>query len=119
MKQYEPDTFYQVRHLPREDIVALFHRAKDLCDRWWLDKLDCRVSFARQRVPNATFEEALSHFVPGAMAVVIHRKFYEEYLEVGFRSMENPVDYFLWIIVPMNQSAKITDTLSCTNNQKT
>ncbi|MBL7076753.1 MAG: hypothetical protein ISS31_04710 [Kiritimatiellae bacterium] len=32
-------------------------------------------------------------------------------LEVGFRSMESPVDYFLWIIVPLDRADEITNGL--------
>jgi hypothetical protein len=33
------------------------------------------------------------------------------HLEVGFRSMESPVDYFLWIIVSLDRAAEITHGL--------
>jgi hypothetical protein len=55
----------------------------------------------------------MRHFSERALMVVIQRNriFFEDekpYLEVGFRSMESPVDYFLWIIVTLKESKKIT-----------
>lgn len=103
-----PDAFYAIERLPRAAQADRLRLAHGLCEHWWLDKLDCRESFRRQLVDGATFEDAMSHFVAGALAVVIHRRRAQwgepDYIEVGFRSMESPVDYFLWIVVPLEKA---------------
>ena len=57
----------------------------------------------------------MGHFVEGALMNVIHRRLMISMggpnLEVGFRSMESPVDYFLWIIVPLDRADEITNGL--------
>lgn len=89
-------------------------KAHSICSEWWLDKLDCSVSFARQRVPDASFEDAMSHFVDNAFFVVIHRRQIvmadDPYLEVDFRSMEH-ILFFLLIIVPLDRADKIVKGL--------
>ena len=63
----------------------------------------------------SSFEEAMSHFGKAAFVSVIHRRqvipLDEHYLEVGFSSMEHPIDYFLWIIVPLDKADQIVDGL--------
>ena len=110
----ERDIFYNADNLSRKEMEALLRKAQSICKRWWLDKLDCSESWARQKVEEATFEEAMTHFVDGAFRFVIDRKpalkIDTRHLEVGFRSME-PIDYFLWIIVPTEQANEITQRL--------
>lgn len=106
------DTFYDVSGLSREERRALMHKAFKLKSRWWADKLDCRTSWRRQKV-EMTFDEILEHLREKAYVTVIHRHERigrEEHLEVGFRSME-PIDYFLWIIVPIDAAWRITEGL--------
>ena len=109
------DTFYDTDRLPRGQQEALLRKAHDICERWWFDKLDCSESWARQAVHDISFEEAMRHFVEGALMVVIHRKLIipleGPHLEVGFRSMETPADYFLWIIVPLDRADEIVKGL--------
>ncbi len=109
----EQDIFYETDKLTYSKKKKLLHEAHSICDKWWFDKLDCSESFARQKIENITFEEAMGHFSEQAFMVVIQRNqiFLEDekpYLEVGFSSMESPVDYFLWIIVSLRNSKKIT-----------
>ena len=110
----KPDIFYDTSGLTHGQQEALLRKAYSICSEWWLDKLDCSVSWARQRVPDASFEDAMSHFVDNAFFVVIHRRqilmIDKPYLEVGFRSMEH-IDYFLWIIVPLERSDAIVKGL--------
>jgi hypothetical protein len=58
----------------------------------------------------------MGHFVEGALMNVIHRRqilpLDEPHLEVGFRSMEVPVGYFLWIIVPLKRADEIVIGMS-------
>jgi hypothetical protein len=104
------DIFYDTSKLSYSEQEALLRKAHSICDRWWFDKLDCSISFARELVKNISFEEAMEHFVEGALMNVIERNqilLDKPCLEVGFRSMESPVDYFLWIIVPLENADDI------------
>ncbi len=111
----ERDIFYETKGLTYAQKEALLRKAYSICSKWWLDKLDCSVSWSRQLVPDASFEDAMSHFSEGAHFVVIHRRqvlmIEEPHLEVAFRSMEG-VDYFLWIIVPLERADEIVDGLA-------
>ena len=113
--KYEANRFYDVRELPHKQQEILLRKAYSISERWWLDKLDCSISYARQVVDGISFEDAMSHFVENAFLTVIHRgqiiPSNEPHLEVGFRSMEDPIDYFLWIIVPLDKACEIVDGL--------
>jgi len=112
----DQDIFYDTAKLSRSEQQAMLRKAHSICERWWFDKLDCSESFARQGVKDISFEEAMDHFVEGALMIVIHRRQIpsvdEPHLEVGFRSMEIPVDYFLWIIVPLKHAADIVNGMT-------
>jgi hypothetical protein len=105
------DIFYDTAKLSRPEQEIVLRKAHSICERWWFDKLDCLESFARQQVKGISFEDAMGHFVEGALMNVIYRRqilpLDEPHLEVGFRSMELPVDYFLWIIVPLKRADEI------------
>jgi len=110
----ERDIFYETKGLTYAQKEALLRKAYSICSKWWLDKLDCSVSWSRQRVLDASFEDAMSHFSDCAFFVVIHRRqilmIDEPYIEVAFRSMEG-IDYFLWIIVPLECADEIVNGL--------
>jgi hypothetical protein len=110
------DIFYDTAKLSCSEQETLLRKAHSICDRWWFDRLDCSESFARQRVEGISFEDAMQHFVEGALMNVIHRRqilsLDQPHLEVGFRSMESPVDYFLWIIVPLNRAEEIVQGMT-------
>jgi hypothetical protein len=112
----DQDIFYDTSKLSHSEQKAILQKAYPICEKWWFDKLDCSESFARQLVKGISFEDAMDHFVEGALMSVIHRKpiiqLDEPHLEVGFRSMEMPVDHFLWIIVPMKHAADIIDGMT-------
>jgi len=105
------DIFYDTAKLSRPEQEIVLWKAHSICERWWFDKLDCLESFARQHVKGISFEDAMGHFVEDALMNVIHWRqilpLDEPHLEVGFRSMELPVDYFLWIIVPLKSADEI------------
>ena len=109
---YQQDIFFDVEALPLVEREAILRKAHDICEDWWLDKLDCSESYSRQRIDGVSFDEAMEHFGPDALFRVIHRfpvmAIEKERLEVVFRSMKQPVDYFLWIIVPLEREAEIT-----------
>ena len=105
------DIFYNTAKLSHPEQEAMLRKAHSICERWWFDKLDCSESFARQRVKDISFEDAMRHFVEGSLMNVIRRRqilsLEQPHLEVGFRSIESPIDYFLWIIVPLNRADDI------------
>ena len=100
--------FYKIGQLTKEEKITLFTESYEVCYKWWLDKLDCQESFRRKRIPDATFKEALSHFSENALSTMIFRSstftFEQPHLEIGFRSMDSHVDYFLWILVSSEKS---------------
>lgn len=113
MKEYEQHIHYSVEGLSLKEKGNLLRRAFDVNFNWWVDKLDCSVSWSRQRI-EMSFEEIMDHLTDDAYVVVIHRRGYvgEPYLEVGFSSMERPVDYFLWIQVPLSLKDEFIEGLS-------
>jgi len=99
------DTFYDINLLPIEKQEALMRKAYKICSKWWFDELNCRKSFARQKIEGISFDGAMSHFSEHTPSILIHRHSIleiKEYMEVGFNTVGNPIDYFLWIIVPIN-----------------
>ena len=89
--------FYNTNPLSMEDKISLFYDCKEISYEWWVDKLDCSISYARQGV-KCSFEEILGHLTEKAHVVVIDRGTWGdfnniEHFEVGFRSME-AIDYF-------------------------
>lgn len=112
----DQDIFYDTAKLSRSEQEAMLRKAHSICERWWFDKLDCSESFARQRVKDISFEDAMDHFVEDALMNVIHRRQIlpvdKPHVEVSFRSMESPVDYFLWVIVPLKHAADIVNGMT-------
>lgn len=107
----QQDIFYDVDDIPHDEQEIMLRKAYSICQCWHFDKLDCRESFARQEVKDISFEEAMSHFVNDALMRVIQRQPIfesdEPYLQVNFRSMESPIDYFLWIRIPIEKADEI------------
>jgi hypothetical protein len=68
------DIFYDTAKLSRHEQEVVLRKAHSICERWWFDKLDCLESFARQQVKGISFEDAMGHFVEGALMNVIHRR---------------------------------------------
>ena len=95
------DTFYDTSELSLNQKVSLINDCKLVCYEWWVDKLDCSESPARQRI-NITFDEIMGKFTSKAHFVVIDRghflEFERKHFEIAFRTMTG-IDYFLWIHV--------------------
>lgn len=91
---------YNVKELTLEQKRELLYRAKEKCCDWWVDILDCKVSFSRQRI-DMEFDEIVKKLDKDTHFCVIHRRLMDgdEYLEVVFRTMTITPDYFLWIQV--------------------
>lgn len=108
--KYEHDIFYKIDELALEKRIELLREAKEKAYEWWVDILDCDVSFRRQQVEMA-FEEALKKCESTTYCFFIHRRGYENWkrhLEVGFRTMTSP-DYFLWIRAEEDQIPELLD----------
>jgi len=95
------DIFYDTQELSLVQKIAILKDCKEICFRWWADKLDCSVSWARQSI-DMTFEEIMNKFGEKAYFVVIDRAFYpmdeKKHFEIGFRAMSS-IDYFLFLWV--------------------
>jgi len=95
------DTFYNTRELSLAQKIALIKDCKEICFQWWIDKLDCSVSYRRQRI-DMTFEEIMEKFTNKAHFVVIDRKYHlrdeKKHFEIGFSTMSE-IDYFLFMWV--------------------
>lgn len=88
---------YNVRKLSLKDKYDICYRAKELCDKWWVDILDCNESFCRQKI-EMSFEDIMAKLTPKCHFSIIHRNnSMEDYLEIGFSTMNQGPDYFLWI----------------------
>ena len=103
--------FYNVGKLNVDDKVAMLKECKDICFEWWTDKLDCAESFARQKM-DCSFEEILGRLNEKTHVVVIDRGQWgdfsnKEHFEIGFRTMESPVEYFLFIEVESEKMPQI------------
>jgi hypothetical protein len=102
---YKPDIFYKVGHLSLIQKSIIIHYAKLGAIDWWVDKLDCSESWARQRI-DMSFNEIMKKLDEKCHFVIIHRRGYlddkDKELwkwkgEVGFTTMGLGVEYYLWI----------------------
>jgi hypothetical protein len=96
---------YDVSDLSLEEKKDLMKLAFGLAFEWWVDELNCSKSFCRKKV-DMSFDDILDKLKENAHVVFINRKERPdtpEHLEVGFCSMGVPVEYFLWIRVPISE----------------
>lgn len=95
------DTFYNTRELNLEQKIALLDDCKAVCFLWWVDKLDCSVSFCRERI-EMTYEEMKQKLTNKSHFVVIDRKYFmsdeKKHFEIGFCTMTS-IEHFLFIHV--------------------
>jgi adenine-specific DNA methylase len=105
MMNTKADVFYNAEdRLTKDQQVELLEDAKTVCVKWWVDELDCKKSFARQRI-EMSWEDAIEHFknVEGfCMVSVIERKEQfdmSRHLEVSYRIQDGRRDLFLWIVI--------------------
>lgn len=94
------DIFYRTNHLSVLEKKQLCKEAREKCLKWWVDKLDCSESFARQKI-EMPFTNILKKLKRGSHFVFIIRNMNfvydkDQFLEIGFRTMTG-IDYFLWI----------------------
>jgi hypothetical protein len=103
---------FNLHELSRENQLEFFKHSFELKCDWWLDGLDCGVSFRRKKIPGATFEEALSHFNENALSTCISREDSinkPNYWEIGFRemNMDDSPEHFLYILVGADKTAEL------------
>lgn len=90
--------------LEKKELVEIFEEAKYYCSRWWLDKLDCRITIFRQKVEDISWEDALSKLTGNFVTLIERQNFVNDtkYMELGFVStcaQDPEVEYFMWIIL--------------------
>jgi hypothetical protein len=97
--------FYNADNLSMDEKASMLRDCMEESYDWWADTLNCSVSVARQRF-DCSFEEILSYLKVDTHVVVINRGTWggpfgenREHFEIGFRTMDSPVDYFLFIQV--------------------
>ena len=95
------DIFYNTQELNLEQKIALLDDCKAICFHWWVDKLDCSVSFRRERI-EMSFEEMKQKLTDKSHFVVIDRKYCmigePKHFEIGFCTLKS-IEYFLFIHV--------------------
>jgi hypothetical protein len=93
--------FYNVEAMSMDKKIALLCDCMELSYTWWVDMLDCAESWSRQKI-DCSFDKIPAKLTPQSAFVVIDRGCWgndRKHFEIGFRSMESPVDYFLFIEV--------------------
>ena len=107
--------FYKTNSLGIDEKKAMLRDCMEISYAWWADRLDCSVSYARQKY-ECSFEEILERLKEGSHFVVINRgtwgdvRFEEtEHFEIAFRTLELPVDYFLFIEVESEKMPPILE----------
>ena len=113
--RYGEFIFYNTDELGIDKKAAMLRDCKEISFEWWADILDCSISAARQKY-DCSFDEILERLKDKAHVVVIDRRAWgnpmgdsKEHFEIGFQSMESPVDYFLFIEVDSNKMRPILD----------
>ena len=93
------DVFYKTNDLTLQEKKILMIDCKKICYSYWIDILDCKQSFSRQKA-DMTFDEIMEKCDERTHFVFIDRKYYpigeKKHFEVGFRIMSTP-DYFLFM----------------------
>ena len=107
--------FYNVNNLSIAEKLSMLRDCMEISYDWWADILDCDVSTSRQRF-KCSFEEILSYLKEDSHVVVINRGTWggsigenREHFEIGFRTMDSPVDYFLFIQVDSEKMPPILE----------
>lgn len=98
---------FELWKLGMAEQIEFFHRSFAISYDWWFDRLDCSVSFVRQKVVGVSFDCALGFFREGSLSTCIFRRGFGrecDYYEVGFREMSvGSADHFLYILVAVDR----------------
>jgi len=98
------DDHYDTLNIEYEKFKKLLLDAKDLSYEWSMDVLDCKKSWAREKI-NISFEDAMEKFDKNCFKFFVYRKGYVDsigdgeswLLEMGFRTFTTGASYFMWI----------------------
>lgn len=115
---YLQDVFYDIRKMSVEEKKELLTDAYENSYYYHIDKLDCNISFARQQIKDAKFEDYIDLLDQRAHTVFIKRGGYyegdeepktssgwrnEHCIEVGFSTMNVGVDFYMFIYVNLDK----------------
>lgn len=100
---------YNTQKLSLKQKYDLCYQAKEKCNKWWVDILDCSKSFCREFI-EMPFDEIMKKLDDKAHFCIIHRNNdMENYLEIGFSTMNSgSPDYFLWINLDIKHLEEFT-----------
>jgi len=94
---------YDSKGLSLDEKISMYKDCKNICYGWRADTLDCSVSYSRQ-FSDCPFEEIMSYLNEDTYVTVINRGVWgclaghgREHFEVAFRTIDRPIDYFLFI----------------------
>ena len=98
---------YNTREISLDQKRRLLEEARKLSYNIWVDILDCKKNFARERI-DMVWDEIMAKFNGECFFTVILRPNLGEpaHLEVCFRTMSTP-DYFLWVLVDTKKAKAI------------
>lgn len=99
---------------PKSIARKLILEAKSLSFHHWLDELDCSVSWCRKSTEK-TLDEIINlcennsaHFTLIERQDTLARYFgHETYYEIGASTLGIGVDYFIWILVSIEDGEKL------------
>lgn len=99
---------------PKSIARELILEAKSICFHFWLDQLDCSVSFRREKTEK-TLDEIidLCETNPAHFTIIERRdslgRFHghESYYEIGASTLGGGVNYFIWILVSIENGEKL------------
>jgi hypothetical protein len=107
-------TSWDIQHLSNDEIIELIQDGYDRNYEWWVDTLDCSVSWARQRC-EMSYEEVMKKFCKGCHFTFITGEelrhsvedeclYTQRYIEICFSTMTTcRPEYFLWIEVDADE----------------
>lgn len=105
-KQHE---FYETTGLSLEEKINLLNDSFKLNRKWWVDELDVSKSYSRQKI-EMSYDDILGYFNNSCHFVVIQRNGYDDpYGEIGFSTLGRDPEYFLWLILELDDLYDITN----------
>ena len=104
--------FYNLKKLNEEQLRAFFTDAVELSYDSNVEILDCSKSFRRQDTNDFTVQDMLERVSLTNHNVCINRKIQHDmidYGEVGYRTSDGEVDYFLYCYLNLDNLKILTD----------
>ncbi len=100
--------FYDVSKLTLSEKATLLCEAAANCVEWHADTLDCEVSFHRVH-QDVSFKEIIDRLTDSCHTVVIHRTFPMSYGEVGFSTVGERPEWFLFITLDTDDLLRLVN----------